>query len=298
MSALQESSRCCRGVTLTVLLALVGALLVIASSSTSAAPRGRYLDEIFSTKRTPDLVYGRVEHRDGTVERLRLDLYRPVGDRRRNRPAVIFIHGGTSSNDKAFARNRLIPRRMAARGMVGASIDYRDGTVGFTREAQHDTRAAVRFLKARAGRYGIDPTKIVLIGSSSGAMDALNVAFDPEDAGDSGHPGQSSTVAGAISIGGGSTEPYDITADEVPIAMIHAEDDTVVPVLAADATCEQTKAMGNVCEFFRYAEGGHPPGFIARHKNRLIEQSARFMCRHVIGLRGCRDRNDDGRVDR
>ena len=129
-------------------------------------------------------------------------------------------------------------------------------------------------------------------------MDALNVAFDPDDAGDSGHPGYSSAVAGAISIGGGSTEPFDITVGEPPIAMIHAEDDATVPIAAADATCEQTKALGNVCEFFRYRTGGHPPEFIRQHEDRLIEQSARFMCRNVIGLVGCRDRDDDGRVDR
>ncbi len=279
-------------------LALVGGLLLVSSSATSAAPRGRYLDEIFNAKRTPNLVYGRVQHPDGSVEKLRLDLYRPRGDRRRKRPAVIFIHGGDSSVDKRFPRNRLIPRRMAMRGFVGASINYREGTFGATREAQHDTRAAVRFLKARAGRYRIDPDKIVLIGSSAGAMDALNVNFDPADTGESGHPNQPSDVAGAISIGGGSTEPFDITLGEPPIAMIHAEDDPAIPIAAADATCEQTKAMGNVCEFFRYAAGGHPPGFIDQHKNRLIEQSARFMCRNVIGLRACHDRNDDGVRDR
>ena len=302
MSVVQEVSAARRrgaaAALVATVMALVAGLLVVASSSTSAAPRGRYLDEIFDAKRTANLVYGRVHHLDGSVEKLRLDLYRPIGDRRDNRPVVIFIHGGGSSVDKGFARNRLIPRRMAKRGFVGASINYRDNTVGMTREAQHDTRAAVRWFRANADRYRIDPRRIVLIGSSAGAMDALNVAFDPDDVGDSGHPGYSSAVAGAVSIGGGSTEPFDITLGEPPIAMIHAEDDATVPIAAADATCEQTKALGNVCEFFRYQTGGHPPEFIDEHKDRLIEQSARFMCRNVIGLAGCRDRNDDGRVDR
>ena len=282
----------------TTVLALVGGLLLTTSSATSAAPRGRYLDEIFSAKRTPNLVYGRVKHPDGTTEKLRLDLYRPVGDRRKKRPVVIFIHGGGSDVDKRFPRNRLIPRRMAMRGWVGASINYRKGTSGIAQDAQQDTRAAVRWFRANKRRYRIDPTRIVLIGSSAGGVDALSVNFDPDDAGDSGHPNFSSAIAGAVSISATSTEPYDITTGEPPIAMIHSEDDTTIPIATSQATCEQTKAMGNTCEFFRYTQGGHPPGFIDQHKNLLIDQSARFICRQVIGLRGCHDLNDDGVRDR
>ena len=154
MSAVQEISvsrrRGAAAAFAAIVMGLVAGLLVVASSSTSAAPRGRYLDEIFDAQRTANLVYGRVNHLDGTVEKLRLDLYRPVGDRRDRRPVVIFIHGGDSSVDKGLPRNRLIPRRMAKRGFVGASINYRDDTAGMTREAQHDTRAAVRWFRANA----------------------------------------------------------------------------------------------------------------------------------------------------
>jgi acetyl esterase/lipase len=267
-------------------LVLVAGLLLAGPGSSVAGAGTRYLDPVFSSVRIDNnQAYGRVKHPDGSVERLYLDLYRPAGDSRRNRPVLIFIHGGGSSSSKDYPRNRIIPKGLARRGFVAASINYRDGTIGSMPDAQHDTRAAVRWFKANAGRLRIDPRRIMLIGSSAGGMNALNVAFDPDDAGDSGHPGYSSTVAAAIAIGAAASEPQDIGTGEPPIAMIHATDDTTVPVAAARATCLQTTALGNVCEFFEYPEGGHPPGFIRVHLNRILEDSSRFVCRQVLG--GC-----------
>ena len=280
-------------------MVLVGPATVLAGAqSATAAPAGRYLDPVFSSVRVDaDLVYGRVMRPAG-VERLKLDLYRPAGDAARNRPAVIFIHGGDSSVDKGAARNRVVPRGLALRGFVAASINYRTGTNGATPAAQHDTRAAVRWFKANATRYGVDPRQVVVMGSSAGAVNALNVAFHPEDPGNSGHPGYSSRVAAAISVAGASTQPHTIGRGEAPIAMMHAADDMTAPLEAARATCTQTTTFGNVCEFFEYAEGGHPPGFLSEYHRRILEQASRFMCRHVLGGTACRDRDSDGVVDR
>ena len=301
MSATQQHrpARAARvsSVVTTTLLLLAG--LLYTSPQAGAAPTGRYLDPVFSSvHKVKDIAYGRVRHSDGTVERLFLDLYRPAGDRRRNRPVLIFIHGGDSSISKNFLRNRIIPKGFAKRGFVAASLDYRDGTAGMMPDAQHDTRAAVRWFKANAGRLRVNPRQIMLIGSSAGAMNALGVAFDPDDAGDSGHPGYPSDVAGAISLGGFATEPHDIGLGEPPIAMIHATDDLKVPVATARATCLQTTALGNTCEFYEYPTGGHPPEFVDEHLKRLLEDSSRFACAHVLGGAACRDHDGDGVVDR
>jgi acetyl esterase/lipase len=285
------------GVVATALLLLTG--LLSGGTQASAAPSGRYLDPVFSKVRVDsDLRYGTAQHSDGSVEPLKLDLYRPAGDRRRSRPALIFIHGGDSSVSKSLRRNRLIPHGLARRGFVSASIDYRSGTLGALPDAQHDTRAAVRWFKANATRLRVDPRRIMVIGSSAGAMNALSVALDPADAGTSGHPGYPSDVAAAIAIGGTAVEVHQIGFGEPPIAMIHASDDTVVPVAAARATCLQTTALGNVCQFFEYPDGGHPPTFIHLHLQRILEDTSRFVCAEVLGGAACRDRNGDGVVDR
>ena len=69
-------------------------------------------------------------------------------------------------------------------------------------EAQHDAQAAVRWLRAHAADYGIDPTRIAVGGGSAGADTALLVGIHSEDPGSSGTPGESSKVGGVISISG------------------------------------------------------------------------------------------------
>ena len=258
-------------------------LTAISPSHTEAAAPVRYADEVFSSVRAKkDLVYGRATTASG-AEKLRLDLYRPAGDTRRNRPALIFVHGGDSTVDKGLKRNRRVPIVFARRGFVAATINYRSGTSGGTKEAQYDTRAAVRWFKANAARYGVNPKWIVVMGSSAGAINVLNVAFNPEDPGNSGHPGYSSTVAAAVAISGTDTEPQNIGSNEAPIAMVHAVDDATIPIAAARETCSHTQAMGNVCEFFQYPQGGHPPGFLNQNREQIADQVSGFLCRNVLG---------------
>lgn len=265
---------------LVMALVVSGALAVLGSSIVSAAPRQRYLDPVFDSVRVDkNLVYGQVA---GGGERLRLDLYRPAGDRRSDRPAVIFIHGGGSAVDKSLERNVVIGKMLARRGFVSAVINYRSGTNGVAPDSQEDTRAAVRWFRKHATRYGVAPGRITTLGVSAGAISALQVAFNPEDAGSSGNPGYSSAVAAGISLSGTAYEVVEIGLDEVPIAMVHALDDTTIPIAAAQATCAQTRALGNHCTFHEYAEGGHPPAFLNQHRGRIIEQSSQFLCREVF----------------
>ncbi len=262
-------------------LVLTASLAVLGSPGVSAAPRQRYLDPVFDSVRVDrNLVYGRVAGDGG--ERLRLDLYRPAGDRRTGRPVVIFIHGGSSSVDKSLERNVIIGKMLARRGFVSAVINYRKGTNGVAKDSQEDTRAAVRWFRKNAGRYGVAPSRMTTLGVSAGAINALQVAFNPEDAGNSGNPGYSSAVAAGISISGTDYEAVEIGPSEVPIAMVHAADDTVIPIAAARATCAQTQGFGNHCTFYEYAEGGHPPAFLNQHRGRIIEQSSQFLCREVF----------------
>jgi acetyl esterase/lipase len=257
-------------------LFLGGALPVAAGSY-------RYVDPIFSSvTRTVDLVYGHAKLSNGTVQALKLDLYRPAGDSANSRAVVIFVHGGDSTIDKGLKRNRDVAIGFARRGFVSAAINYRRGTSGSTTDAEHDTRAAVRWFRANAARYRIDPNRIVIMGSSAGAINVLNVNFAPEDAGDSGHAGYSSAVAAAIAVSGTDTEPQNIGRNEPPIAMFHAADDETIPIETAMATCQDTQAMGNVCEFFRYETGGHPPGFLIKNRVEITEQASAFICRNVM----------------
>ncbi|MHC5057317.1 MAG: alpha/beta hydrolase fold domain-containing protein [Planctomycetota bacterium] len=116
-----------------------------------------------------DVVYGTGGGRD-----LTLDIYRPAAGARsrverpgRPMPVLVWVHGGAwRAGDKRTGAAHLAP--FAARGYFCASISYR-----LTREAIfpaqiEDCKCAIRYLRAHAGRYGLDPGRIGVWGSSAG----------------------------------------------------------------------------------------------------------------------------------
>ncbi len=110
-----------------------------------------------------------IEYRRAGGERLRLDAYLPSDPG--GRPAIVFIHGGGwRAGDKAFfapGERELGPTalRFARRGWATFSIDYR---LGRFPAAATDALAAVRWVRARAARFGVDPTRIGVFGASAG----------------------------------------------------------------------------------------------------------------------------------
>jgi dienelactone hydrolase len=205
----------------------------------------RYLHELYGVGAQYDVVYGSAVDDSGERQDLLLDLYQPVGDVALARPVLIYAHGGAfTKGTKDSGHDAPYTIAYASRGFVAASIDYRlDGS---EQEATDDMQAAVRWFRAHASELRIDPERIGVIGSSSGAEMAMSTTFAPEDAGDSGNPGYPSDVAAGMAISGDAKHPETITAGDPPIAMFHALDDTTIPYARAEATCQETQAMGNV----------------------------------------------------
>ncbi|HVU36118.1 MAG TPA: alpha/beta hydrolase [Opitutaceae bacterium] len=113
----------------------------------------------------------------------KLDLYEPAGSAGAHlRPAIVYIHGGGwVKGDKAGPRDRHVAAALASGGYVVASIDYALGD-GVWPKNLSDCRNAVRFVRANAARYRIDPNRIAVVGASAGAHLALMVGFtDPAD---------------------------------------------------------------------------------------------------------------------
>jgi acetyl esterase/lipase len=103
---------------------------------------------------------------------LRLDLYRPNA-RGAARPLVVYVHGGGwrsghTRHAGAFADWPAVLASVARRGYVVASIEYRlSGEARFP-AALEDVKAAVRWLRSRAGEFGIDRNRVVIWGGSAG----------------------------------------------------------------------------------------------------------------------------------
>lgn len=117
----------------------------------------------------------------GRVEKL--DVYLPgsagagaAADGKRA-PALVWIHGGGwMGGTKSESRAKEICTTLAEAGYVAVSIDYKVGA-GAWPQNLHDCKNAVRFLRANADRYGVDPQRIAVAGGSAGGHLALMVAF-------------------------------------------------------------------------------------------------------------------------
>lgn len=134
---------------------------------------------------------------------LEMDIYRPK-DNWGSLPAIVCIHGGGwNKGSKIHFRN--VAQALAARGFVTASIDYRlSGEAPFPAHI-HDCKAAVRFLRANAKEYGIDPDRIGAIGHSAGGHLAALLATSAgvqELEGRGGNAEFSSAIQAVIPMGG------------------------------------------------------------------------------------------------
>ena len=109
----------------------------------------------------PNLVYASYEKRD-----LTLDLYKPASGKGPF-PAVVFIHGGGWYKGDPSSYTAMA-QQLAARGYVTLNIFYRlSGEASFP-AAIHDCKAAVRWARANAKTFRIDPTRIGSVGGSAG----------------------------------------------------------------------------------------------------------------------------------
>lgn len=132
-------------------------------------------------------------------------------------PTVLCIHGGGFRAGKRDSYNNLC-LKLAERGYVAATITYRLAPKYQFPAAVHDTKAAVRWLRANAEKFQIDPERIGVTGGSAGGHLAqfLGVTADvPEFEGDGGHPQQSSSVACVVNVYGPSdfTKSYGKSVD-------------------------------------------------------------------------------------
>jgi acetyl esterase/lipase len=154
-----------------------------------------------------DLVYAVVDGKE-----LRLDLIYPETTDK-PLPLVVFIYGSEHSFHVANKANLYYSALEAAkRGYVAANITYRttvdkvQGKSKYEFPAQvHDAKCAIRWLKANAGRYGIDVDRVGVVGTSSGGCLALMLGLtDANDRleGECGDLSISSRVQAVVNVAG------------------------------------------------------------------------------------------------
>ena len=252
------------------------------SPRADAATSGRYLNPVFtSVTKTSNITYGRAPNSTtGAVDTLKLDLYQPSGDTATKRPVVVFAHGGAfTGGDKVGAPWLIVAQGLARRGYIVASINYR--LTGSATDATHDMLAAVRFFRRYASTYRADPNHVVVMGSSSGAEMALKATYNFEDAGTSGNPGYSSRPSGGVAVSWSQLTGID--AGDPPVAAFTSIGDAVNPYPEAQGMCAVAQAQGDVCVLNSYVGTEHGQALITAHAAEVLQQTADFLCRQVLG---------------
>jgi len=255
-----------------------------------------------------EVVYGIA---DG--EPLLLDIYRPPW-RAAPRPAVVLVHGGGMwTGSRADMADPA--RQLARAGYVAFAVDYRLVDAATARHrwpAQlDDVQLAVRWVRAGAGHYRVDPERVGAYGwSAGGQLAALLGTRDTRDLA-LANADQRSRVACVIDLAGdvdltAYTDPpaldevvallggtpaevpdrfRDITplswidARTAPFLVIHGLEDDVVPIEQSRLLVAGLRAAGVEVEYTELPDTGH--GDLGDAWSRVGSAALAFLERHL-----------------
>jgi acetyl esterase/lipase len=140
------------------------------------------------------------------------------------RPAIVIVHGGSwSQGSKRDFPEVGIARYFARNGYAAFNIDYRLlPTAGEFPADIVDVKDAVCFLAANAHRFSIDPGRIFVLGTSSGASAALVAAYTSGTGDFLPQSGKSCLVAAVASISG-PTDFEEVSANPYVQEYLHTK---------------------------------------------------------------------------
>ncbi|MEO6739578.1 MAG: alpha/beta hydrolase [Chthoniobacteraceae bacterium] len=149
-----------RSAVIAVILAL-GATVFAQTATKAAKAAPLSAESPDSVKAELDIRYGKTSEQE-----LKLDVYRPKAGGE-NLPACVLVHGGgwTGGNKEKF---RPLAIALAEKGYVVANIEYRLAPAAKYPAGVRDCSLAVRWVRANAARFGLDPHRIGAWGGSAG----------------------------------------------------------------------------------------------------------------------------------
>jgi acetyl esterase/lipase len=238
-------------------------------------------------------VVSNVQYCTGGGKPLLMDVFIPKNRNAAPTAAVLWIHGGGWEHGDKSANSGA--RFLADAGFVTASLTYR-----LTDEAPfpaqiEDSKCAIRYLRANAAKYGIDPDRIGVAGSSAGGHLAELAATADQSArleGDGGWQNVSSKVQAVASYFGVSdltlsakqfpqetrevvikfmhgTEAeqpaayrraspiFYVSKDDPPLLLVHGERDADVPFEQSVLMRDAYRRAALPVEFIAVQNAGH-----------------------------------------
>jgi pectinesterase len=267
---------------------------------------------------SPDLRITRnIEYaRYGEGPGLQLDLYLPPRPEQRRRPLIVVIRGGGwhQTDKEGFG---FIAAYLAKAGFAAVSIEYRPAAKALFPAALQDAKAAVRWARANADRYGFDPDRIGAMGGSAGGhLAALlaTTAGDPRFEGPGGNAGEPSRVAAVVAMSAdtdfrgewsdpevmallgpglhegderlGLASPVThVTAQAAPLLLIHSRTDDNVPFEQSLKFKARYEAAGVPIELITLEDAPHAFFLDARWFPGAMDQAIDFFRRTFAATR-------------
>jgi acetyl esterase/lipase len=174
---------------------------------------------------------------------LLLDVYPPTG-REAPFPAVLLFHGGAWTYGISGPIDMAAPARaMADAGYLAFNVSYRltgdPAGEHVWPDQLDDAQQAVRWVRANATQYGVDPERVAAYGHSAGGYIAANLGVrDTRDESTAELAGISSRVNGVITIAGQTdlTIPYTEEFDRAAVVALLGGTIDEIPDLYAEAS--------------------------------------------------------------
>lgn len=213
-----------------------------------------------------------IRYKEGGSDAWKLDLAMPANFGSGLRPALVIVHGGGwRAGSKSVDVYQKMMVDYAQQGYVTININYRLLDEAKFPACIEDVKTAVRWLRAHADQYQVDPERIGAYGHSAGAHLAMMLAMAPEGAGLEGKGwNEYSSMVNVAAAGSPPTElgrdtprakedwwPIGyIAGDHPPLFLIQGTEDSVVrPELTKDFV-EKMKDAGADIKYMEL-EGGH-----------------------------------------
>ena len=268
-------------------------------------------------KDVPDdvVVEADIAYREGGSKRWKLDLVMPKAKSEKPRPGIVFVHGGGwRSGDKRSGMFMNGAVKYAEKGYVCITVNYRLVDEAPFPACVHDVKNAVRWFRANAEKYNLDPDRIGAFGNSAGAHLVSMLGLVKKDAeleGDGPYQDQSSLVQavcasatptdfklfsrdysrmarpGGLLSGpketlmerGKAASPVShVRKDAPPFLLFHGTRDTTVDVKHSDTFVKALKKAGaGDVTYLRIEGAGH--GVYGRHRDRTYPAMEAFFAR-------------------
>jgi acetyl esterase/lipase len=244
-----------------------------------------------SASRRASFSDGMEVHRDlayvsGGHERQKLDIYLPRSGA--NLPLIISIHGGAF---KMGDKQDDVPLEYLQAGYAVASINYRLSQHAIFPAQIEDCKAAVRWLRAHASEYRIDPNRFASFGSSAGGHLAamLGTAGDAKQFEVGENLDRSSRVQAVVDYYG-PTDFLQMDAHRLPAGQVHNPADSPESELIGGLIQENREKTARAnpityvsqnCPPFLICHGDQDP-LVPHHQSELLEATLKHAGVPVI----------------